>query len=338
MAGILLRSPVYKTDVANVGTPKSTKCTITIDSVLRYTLVKSTSAGADILWEIAELCRDYIETDPMLRPVGTDIPIITVVTSHASTDGSGAALTTDTFTDVGYDGYGTFLEGASPSVSADGTSPPGWLVSGKSPNEGTDNYFYSYVPTGATGWIPYIHATSDELQYQQYTASNDESTPIALTGSFNMNFIRIDCTKYGAGNRILFTNKFGAIQEIWFFLKEVNTTSRKQKTFQRNIISPTGTYSTIEHTKQVFNTTANNTLTLSSGFYPEWANEWFEQLMLSESVWLINSAIGINPTSVNYIPLNVKKSRMTRKTSLNNRLIEYKFDFEMAYDYINSVR
>jgi len=337
MAGILLRSPVYKTVTAGAGT-FSTKCTITIDGTLRYTLVKSTSAGATILWEIAELCRDYIETDPMLRPVGTDIPIITVVSSHVATDGSGASVATTTFTDVGYDGYGTFLEGASPSVSADGTAPPGWLVSGKSPNEGTDNYFYSYVPTGATGWIPYIHATSDELQYQQYTASNDESTPIALTGSFDMNFIRIDCTKYGAGNRILFTNKFGAIQEIWFFLKEVNATSRKQKTFERNIISPTGTYSTIEHTKQVFNTTANNTLTLSSGFYPEWANEWFEQLMLSESVWLSNSAINVNPVTADLTPLNVKKSRMTRKTSLNNRLIEYKFDFEMSYDYINNVR
>mgnify|MGYP003640892355 FL=1 len=336
MAGILLRSPVYKTATAGAGT-FSTKCTITLDGTLRYTLVKSTSAGATILWEIAELCRDYIETNPTLRPVGTFLPVVTVVTSHVATDGSGAAVATTTFTDVGYDGYGTFLEGSNPSVSADGTAPPGWLVSGKSPNEGTNNYFYSYVPTGAIGWIPYIDASS-ELYYQQYTTSNDESTPIALAGSYNMNFIRIDCTKYGTGNRILFTNKFGALQEIWFFLKEVNATSRKQETFQRNIISSTGTYSTIEHTKKVYNTTATNTLTLSSGYYPEWANDWFEQLMLSESVWLINSAIGVNPTSANYIPLNVNKSSMTRKTSLNNRLIEYEFDFDMSYDYINNIR
>lgn len=336
MAGILLRSPVYKTATAGAGT-FSTKCTITLDSTLRYTLVKSTTAGATILWEISELCRDYIETNPTVRPVGTFLSVETVVTSHVATDGSGAAVATNTFTDVGYDGYGTFLEGASPSVSADGTAPPGWLVSGKPAYQGTNNYFYSYVPTGAIGWIPYIDASS-ELFYEQYTTSNDELNPLTLAGSYDMNFVRIDCTKYGAGNRILFTNKFGALQEIWFFLKEVNATSKKQSKFQRNIISPTGTYSTIEHTKQVFNTTANNTLTLSSGYYPEWANEWFEQLMLSESVWLIDSAIGVNPTQSNYIPLNVKKSNMIKKTSVNNSLIEYTFEFDMAYDYLNNVR
>tara|TARA_R110002126_G_scaffold45021_5_gene127870 strand:- start:20 stop:1027 length:1008 start_codon:yes stop_codon:yes gene_type:complete len=335
MAGILLRSPVYKTVTAPAppAVPLSTKCTITIDSVLRYTLVKSTSAGATILWEIAELCRDYIETIPDIRPLGTFLPVVTVITTHVTTDGSGVAGSTDTFTDVGYDGYGTFLEGANPTISPDGNTPPNWLISGN-PAQTLNNFYYSYVPTGAIGYIPYIDG-SDELAYQLYT---DATVTLTMAGSYNMNIVRIDCTKYGAGHRILFTNKYGAIQELWFFLKEVNTISKKQSKFQRNIITNTGTYLTVDHSKKVFNTVANAGLTLSSGYYPEWANEWFEQLLLSESVWLDSTAHNATTHRDNLTPLNVKKSSITKKTSLNDSLIEYTFEFDMAFDYINNVR
>ena len=60
MAAIALRSPQYKSDVADTGTPKSAKITISIDGTIQYTLVKSTSLNDTMLWEIAELCRDYI--------------------------------------------------------------------------------------------------------------------------------------------------------------------------------------------------------------------------------------------------------------------------------------
>ena len=45
-----------------------------------------------------------------------------------------------------------------------------------------------------------------------------------------------------------------------------------------------------------------------------------------------------NPNATEYIPLNVKKSSMVKKTVLNNKLIEYTFEFDMSYDYINNVR
>lgn len=332
MAGILLRSPVYKSTIAPTGT-NSTKCTITIEGTLRYTLIKSAVATSPMLWEISELCRDYIETIPDIRPLGTWLAIITVVTSYASTDGSGAALGTTTYNDIGYDGYGTFLEGSNPVISPDGNTPPNWLVSGNTAQT-LNNFYYSYVPTGAIGYIPYIDG-SDELAYSLYT---DATVTLTMVGSYNMNIVRIDCTKYGAGHRILFTNKYGALQELWFFLKEVNTVSKKQENYQRNIITNTGTYSTVDHSKRVFNTTATAGLTLSSGYYPEWANEWFEQLLLSESIWLDSTAHNAATHRDNLTPLTVKKSSITKKTSLNERLIEYTFEFEMAFDYINNIR
>ena len=38
-----------------------------------------------------------------------------------------------------------------------------------------------------------------------------------------MNIIRVDCTKFGEGHKVVFVNQYGSTQELWFFLKFVNT-------------------------------------------------------------------------------------------------------------------
>ena len=84
------------------------------------------------------------------------------------------------------------------------------------------------------------------------------------------------------------------------------------------------------------NTTAKQTFTLSSGYYPQGANNFFEELLLSEYVWYErpNKATGTDEV----IPIKVKKSSIAFKTSVNDRLIEYTIDFEEAFDYINNIR
>jgi hypothetical protein len=173
------------------------------------------------------------------------------------------------------------------------------------------------------------------MGYQSYGTFD-----VQITGSpaaTKMNIERVDCTKYGDGHKITFVNKFGALQDLWFFLKSVNTTNKKQEQFQRNIISSSGTYSVNQHTKQVYNTIANTSITLSSGYYPEWANQWFEQLLLSEQVWLTRSKL-TTPSQSEVVPVNVRKNNIVKKTVLNNKLIDYTFDFDMSFDYINNVR
>lgn len=332
MAAIALRSPQYKSDVADTGSPLSAKITITIDSTLRYTLVKATSINETMLWEISELCRDYINITFNGSYTAETLAIVSVLTSHASTDGSGTALTTSTITDVGYDAYGTFMEGANPTVPFG--SRPTWLISGD-PNQTTATQeYYIYAPVGAASEIPYIIA-NESMGYNSYGANDTQlnGTPAGI----RMNIVRIDCSKYGDGNKITFVNKFGALQDLWFFLKSVNTTTKKQEQFQRNIIDGNGSYNVNTHTKQDFNTLANTSITLSSGFYPEWTNAWFEQLLLSEQVWLTRLD-PTNPNATQYVPVNVTKNNLVKKTIVNDKLIEYTFDFSMSFDYINNVR
>ena len=55
-----LRSPRYEILTTPSGAV-SAKLELTIDSTLRYTIIKECTAGATVTFEIAELCRDYIE-------------------------------------------------------------------------------------------------------------------------------------------------------------------------------------------------------------------------------------------------------------------------------------
>lgn len=332
MAAIALRSPQYKYAAANIGSPNSAKITISIDGTIEYTLVKGATAGANMLWEIAELCRDFINVTYDGSYTAETLAIISTLTSHASTDGTGTALTTNTFTDIGYDGYGTFTEGSNPTVPFG--SRPTWLISGDPNHTGINDEYYIYVPNNTSGSVPYIIA-NETMGYQSYGA-----TALDIVGSpagVKMNINRIDCTKYGDGHKITFVNKFGALQDLWFFLKSVNTTTKKQEQFQRVVTNTAGVYSPYVHTKQDYNTVANTSVTLSSGYYPEWANQWFEQLLLSEQVWLTRQ-VPTNPSTTESVPVNVRKNSMVQKTSLNDKLIDYTFDFDMSFDYINNIR
>ena len=155
------------------------------------------------------------------------------------------------------------------------------------------------------------------------------------------NIKRIDCTKYGIGNKITYINKYGAQQDLWFFLKESKNLARTNEGYKSNTITyPSGgaTYSVQDAPNKVFNTQAKQTHILSSGYYPEFANQQFEELLLSEYVWLSKLVSGVAVDSYIVVPVKVKTSSLAFKTSVNDRLIEYTIEFEEAFDYINNIR
>jgi len=328
MAAIALRSPQYKSLSAGASSVYAL-CTIKIGGVLKYTLRKEAAPSQVVVFEIAELCRDFLNITFDGSYTAQTLTIETEINSYNVSGGITAS--TQAINDIGYDAYGTFMEAANPVVPFG--SRPTWLL-GENPNPiNINDIFYIYVPYDVSGQVPYIIA-NETMGYQSYGSSDLDI--VGSPAGVKMNIVRVDCTKYGQGHKITFVNKFGALQDLWFFLKSVNTTTKRQEQFQRNIINGTS-YDVFTHTKQVFNTIANTSISLSSGYYPEWANQWFEQLLLSEQVWLTRLD-PINPLSTQVIPVNVKKSSMIQKTSVNERLIDYTFDFDMSFDYINNIR
>jgi len=130
--------------------------------------------------------------------------------------------------------------------------------------------------------------------------------------------------------KVTFINKFGVLQDMYFFKKAVEVMTTKRETYKGTTIN-NGSYSISDHTKRDFNIQANETIKLSSGYLNEEYNEVFKQMMLSEKVWLTDE-------DNNVLPINIKTSSINYKTSLNDKLVEYTIDFDRSYNVINNVR
>lgn len=152
-------------------------------------------------------------------------------------------------------------------------------------------------------------------------------------GTETIKVITLDECKYEP-KKVTFINKFGALQDMFFFKKSVEKMNVKKESYKSNIINSSNTYSISSHVNREFNVVGSESISLSSGFLSEEYNEVFKQLMLSEKVWVAN----VNDTNVKVLPLNVKTSNITYKTSLNDRLVEYTIDFDNSFDTINNIR
>tara|TARA_R110002126_G_scaffold255671_1_gene398687 strand:+ start:1640 stop:3058 length:1419 start_codon:yes stop_codon:yes gene_type:complete len=135
-------------------------------------------------------------------------------------------------------------------------------------------------------------------------------------------------------HKITFINKNGVLDDMYFFKKSSNSMTTKRESYNANTIKVDNTYSINEHNKIDFNITANSTVKLSSGFLNESTNEIFKQLLLSERVWITRTF----ENSELVLPINIKTSSISYKTSLNDRLVEYSIDFDDSYESINNIR
>ena len=328
MANIALRNPQFKSIAIPATGTLSTVCEVSIDGTLRYTLVKNVQPSTTINFDIAELARDYIEIAYQTDYVPQTVAIETILTNYSGLNGTGTSypLTAVTYNDVGFEAYGTFEEEVNPIVPFGRTLPTLLIPI----NEDTDE-FTILAPNNQAGKISYL--TSSFRGAGSYLASD---TTVTIQG-VDCNIKRIDCTKYGEGKRIIYINKYGAQQDLWFFLKETKNIARTNEGYKSNTITyPSGgaEYNIQNAPNKVFNTQAKQTHTLSSGYYPEFLNQQFEELLLSEYVWLSTFKKG----SGVIIPVKVKTSTVAFKTSVNDRLIEYTMEFEEAFDYINNIR
>ena len=327
MADIALRNPQFKKITIQASGTLSVVCEVSIDTVLRYTLIKNVEPSTTVNFDVAELARDYIEIEYQTDYIPQTVAIETVITPYDGLNGTGNALPllAVTYNDVGFEAYGEFTEGVNPEVPF-GRSLPTLLI----PTD-DDDEFTILAPNNQAGKIPYL--TSSFRGADAYTGTD---TSVTIQG-VDCTIKRIDCTKYGDGNRIIYINKYGAQQDLWFFLKQTRNIARTNEGYKANTItypSTGATYSIQDAPNKVFNTQAKQTHTFSSGYYPEFANQQFEELLLSEFIWwsTVKKGSGI------IIPLKVKTSSVAFKTSVNDRLIEYTIEFEEAFDYINNIR
>ena len=130
--------------------------------------------------------------------------------------------------------------------------------------------------------------------------------------------------------KLIFRNKLGAKQELWFFKSSRLSMQVDRENYQGNTINDYRAGIISSHNKLNFATTSKETLTINSGFVPEEFNEVFKQLMLSEQVWI--------EYKQKVLPINVSNQTIDYKTKLNNKLINYTIDVEFSFNTTNNVR
>jgi hypothetical protein len=206
MANILLRSPRLES-VTVPSAMNSVELELTINGTLRYNIVKNGTVGTVLTFEIAELVRDYLNVTFNGTYTAQTADISFIYRYWSLPNGGGGGYSSSATTHKGFDGYGTFMEGINPTVSS-----YEWLIEKDVIKDG----YYFYAPLGVSGVVPV--STNSVLSYTGFDTSNPQTISLATPiGNVLVNIIRVNCTKYGNGNKITFVNKFGGITGFMVF-------------------------------------------------------------------------------------------------------------------------
>lgn len=204
-----------------------------------------------------------------------------------------------------------------------------------------DVYDVSWANTSTTINITDDGNSNQKIQYVNITGTENLSDGDTITIT---NGVYTDTTvitlkeicelKYNT-YRVIFYNKYGALQDLWFNKKSTESINITSSNYKRNIIEfassvPTADYNIYKHANRRFDIVANETIQLSTGYIVEALNDPIKQLLMSESVWIDDGT--------NVYPVNVNTQSLQMKKSVNEKLIAYTLDFTFAYDKIQNVR
>lgn len=180
--------------------------------------------------------------------------------------------------------------------------------------------------------------TNQKIQYVIIFPTDDIETgdtatitsTIGTAQSITVTFKELCELKY-TPVRIIFYNKYGALQDIWASKKSVKNLNQTADTYKSNIIDlGTLSYSTYKHVQKRFDVQGQETISVSTAYLDESVNEPVKQLLMSEQVWI---EIGAET-----YPVVLKTSSIQEKTSVNDKLVAYTFEFEYASGKIQNVR
>ena len=140
----------------------------------------------------------------------------------------------------------------------------------------------------------------------------------------------LDCNKYDA-IKLTFYNRYGALQDLFFTAKHIETLTTKQEEYKSNLIDfSTLSYSTTRHQAQTFQKQGKEKITLNTGNVNEDYNEWIKELMLSEKVWMTKDST--------VYPIKVTSSNFRERTSVNDKVFNYTIEAEYAFDKVQNIR
>ena len=198
-------------------------------------------------------------------------------------------------------------------------------------NDNVDTYEQRVLADGGTleqsPLLDEFLDTTDIGIVDELYVSSDKSTDIIKIKTF-------ECSKYEP-IKVTFVNKFGALQDMFFTLKSIESTNVRSESYKRSVFNQdTLSYNTSQHQNQLFHTNANDKIVVNTDYLNDDYNEVIEQLMISEQTWMTR----ITNDKELVLPVVPSTKSVTYKTSLNDKLVQYTVEFDMAFDKINNIR
>jgi hypothetical protein len=335
MANILLRSPYYESHSQAYVNPNVAKSAtlelsgdgsviseMSKDCVLTGTTNQETGTVA---FEIADLCRDYLDitfnntyTSQTIAITGT-LTFKNKTVDEINTGQPATPVGTPvSISHTGIDGYFEFMEGL-------GTSQNSAVTLSTSTDTLLQDGDKIYAPDNTAGQIPYFDASAGTIVYQTFAAGDTSETVLSRTYA-----IERVCTQHEA-YKVTFVNKYGALQDLYFTGKTTENINVKKTTFKRSIIDSNSRYDINKHSIKQFNALANETLILNSPpMSYDSVNDSFRQLLVSEQVWLRKDS--------KTTPINITNTATRIKTGVNDKTIQYTITAEYAFDMISNIR
>jgi len=186
--------------------------------------------------------------------------------------------------------------------------------------------------------------SSDKIQYVVISQTNGfTGGTVTITDGLNKSLSQvitleeIACSKF-TPFRVIFYNRFGALQDIIFSKKSIKQLQTKFDKFKRSTINfneSTFSYDTYKAQKQRIDIQGEESITLNTDFLDEDISNPIQELLMSQQIW-IDENIANNQTSVS--PVIIKTSDVEFKTSVNNKVVNYTIEFEFANDKIQDIR
>lgn len=127
---------------------------------------------------------------------------------------------------------------------------------------------------------------------------------------------------------VTFKNKYGVYQKIPFAKLSKKTLDVESESYMP-LVSNFGGYDLNKHNKKSYLTNGKEKIICNTDFIPESYNALFKELMLSEQIYLEENN--------EFLPVNITKKSFNYKTVLNDKLIQYNFEFDYSYNEINNV-
>ena len=345
-----------------------------------YTLTKTKLSTEDIIvFEISELIKDYVkvEFNGDYRAIKQSKFVKSEITRTYNT----TPETTDTYTEhyIAFRGYGDITDGINPELSKDllisntvinnycgeRLSVPFYTrddgvtkvsyVQGQTDLEtkvlGSANF---YTIAQETNLAPANDVVTIDKTATVTSSADDSSSStevpvntdkITYTDSKGQSkSISIECIDEckNTPHKISFINKFGVMQDIWFFAKRTDSISSTREEYKKTTLkigSTNVSYDTSDHQIVYLENQGKEKMTMNTGFIHESYGEVMKQLLVSEYIYIhdANRFSPTDPTSNLAVPINIVTNSLNIKTRKDDRLINYELQFEMDSQFIQSV-